>query len=66
MNRCDPRCPNAPEPLGVHECFLCEKQIFEGDYFYRLAHRIYCEECVEDAREEAEAVIYEPEREYIF
>ena len=52
--RCDPRCPNAPEPPTVCECDLCGESIREGDYLYRLGELKYCEECVEDAREEAE------------
>ena len=51
---CDSRCPNAPEPPAVCECYLCGEPIREGDYFYRLGELKYCEECVEDSREEAE------------
>ena len=53
-NPCDPRCPNAPEPPVVFVCTSCHAEIREGDTFYRLDGCPYCEECVEDGREEAE------------
>ena len=51
---CDSRCPNAPEPLIVHECSLCGELIREGDTFYSLGEYTYCEECVAWGRGEAE------------
>ena len=54
MTPCDSRCPNAPEPIAVHECYLCGESIREGDTFYRLGELNYCEECVKWGREEAE------------
>lgn len=53
---CDSRCPNAPEAHAVYECVLCGEPIREGDYFYNLDGASYCEECIENAREEAESV----------
>lgn len=31
MNPCHPRCPNAPEPVPVHECVKCGYGILVGD-----------------------------------
>jgi hypothetical protein len=39
----------------IHECVLCGAEIREGDYYYKLDGIPYCEECVEDGREEAES-----------
>lgn len=33
MNPCRPRCPNAPEPVPVHECVKCGYGILAGDKF---------------------------------
>ena len=53
-NRCDAQCPNAPEPPVIHECEICGESIREGETLYRLEGNIYCEDCVSNAREEAE------------
>ena len=34
MNPCHPRCPNAPEPVPVHECVKCGYGILVGDKFW--------------------------------
>lgn len=34
MNPCHPRCPNAPEPVPVHECVKCGYGILAGDKFW--------------------------------
>lgn len=30
---CDPRCPNAPDPIGIYTCDRCGEAICEGDTF---------------------------------
>jgi len=54
MLQCDSRCPNAPEPPAVFECIECGSPIREGEYVYILGGEHFCEECVENSREEAE------------
>ena len=45
MNPCHPRCPNAPEPVPVHECGY---GILAGEKFWDSPEGKICEECVED------------------
>ena len=54
-----PRCPNAPEPLMVYKCSCCGEAIYEGDDCYDIDGDIWCEECILDARKEAEFETYE-------
>lgn len=48
MNQCHPRCPNAPEPVPVHECVKCGYGILAGDKFWDSPEGKICEECVDD------------------
>ena len=32
--KCNPRCPNAPDPPIVYYCDLCNEEIREGDDYY--------------------------------
>lgn len=48
MNPCHPRCPNAPEPVPVHECVKCGYGILVGDKFWDSPEGKICEECVDD------------------
>ena len=48
MNPCHPRCPNAPEPVPVHECVKCGYGILAGDKFWDSPEGKICEECVDD------------------
>lgn len=48
MNPCHPRCPNAPEPVPVHECVKCGYGILVGEKFWDSPEGKICEECVED------------------
>lgn len=48
MNPCHPRCPNAPEPVPVHECVKCGYGILVGDKFWNSPEGKICEECVDD------------------
>ena len=45
---CHPRCPNAPEPVPVHTCVLCDEGIYEGDEYYDSGDGPVCKECMED------------------
>ena len=58
-NPCLSRCPNAPEPPILYECSCCGKEIYEGDIYYNIDGDAWCEECILDAREEAERETYE-------
>ena len=44
MNPCHPRCPNAPEPVPVHECVKCGYGILAGDKFWDSPEGKICEE----------------------
>lgn len=59
MIPCDSRCPNAPEPPVIYECTTCGAEIRVGERVYKLDGYPYCEECVENAREEVEFDGYE-------
>ena len=44
MNPCHPRCPNAPEPVPIHECVKCGYGILAGDKFWDSPEGKICEE----------------------
>lgn len=44
---CNSRCPNAPEPVAIDDCYLCEKPIREGEEYYTLCGVAICTECSE-------------------
>lgn len=52
-NPCHPRCPYA-EPTIVHHCTMCGAEIYEGDEYYDIGGDAICEDCIENARREAE------------
>lgn len=52
-----PRCPNAPDPQSVYICSGCGRSICEGDHVWHLMGEQWCEDCVDNAREEA---VYDP------
>mgnify|MGYP000378063329 CR=1 FL=1 len=58
MNPCHPRCPNAPEPVPVHECVKCGYGILAGDKFWDSPEGKICEECVDDMS--AEEILKSP------
>ena len=43
---CHPRCPNAPDPPKVYECAGCSDSIVDGQDYYEVAGKPYCEDCV--------------------
>lgn len=58
--RCSPcavRCPNY-EPEFAFECDICGAKIYVGEDYYKIEENKYCEECVENAREQADADEY--------
>ena len=52
--KCHPRCPNAPDPLIVYYCDLCNEEIREGDDYYDFGEEKYCYDCVQRAFRTAE------------
>lgn len=48
----DPR--DEVEP--IYECDGCDDGIFDGDTYYKIGGKIYCEHCVESAKKTAEFV----------
>ena len=54
---CPSGCPNAPEPKQVFICSGCCKPIYEGDEYYDILGEQFCEDCIADAKKEAE---YDP------
>lgn len=43
---CHPRCPNAPEPAAVAECFFCHDEIREGEEYTDVDGTPVCKDCV--------------------
>ena len=43
---CDYRCPNAPEPIAIDNCFLCDKSIREGEVHFTISGMALCNTCV--------------------
>ena len=60
MNPCHPRCPNAPEPVPVHECVKCGYGILVGDKFWDSPEGKICEECVDERRRDIKVVWRKP------
>ena len=52
--KCPASCPNAPEPSVFAECAECGFEIFDGDDYYDINGKYYCEECIENCRKIAE------------
>lgn len=51
---CPSSCPNASSPQVYAYCELCDKKIYEGEEYYRLADMNICERCVNKAYTTAE------------
>lgn len=43
---CDYRCPNAPEPIAVDDCFVCGIPILEGEGYFTFDSKAVCNCCV--------------------
>ena len=44
---CNPRCPNAPEPVPVYTCDWCNEPIFENEEYMETPEGPVCKECIE-------------------
>lgn len=51
---CRMGCPNAPEPTVYSHCAMCGMEIYEGDEYYEVDGKDYCEECIGDCSKIAE------------
>lgn len=45
---CNPRCPNAPEPVAVDDCYLCDSSIREGEEYYTIGGVAVCKTCAKN------------------
>lgn len=45
---CHPRCPNAPEPIAIDDCHLCDKPIREGEEHFTIGSVAVCKTCVKN------------------
>lgn len=43
---CHPRCPNAPEPIAIDDCYLCDIPILEGEGYFTVGSVAVCNSCV--------------------
>ena len=55
---CNPRCPNAPDPIVLYHCVNCGAKITEGDAYYDICGDEWCCDCIEDCRKYAELEEY--------
>lgn len=46
-------CPNAPDPPHVYICSGCGGSIVDGEDFYRIMGETFCEDCIQNSKEEA-------------
>lgn len=53
-----PLCPYAPEPQSVFVCSGCDRDIFEGEFYYDILGEQFCDDCIEKAKKEA---VYDPD-----
>ena len=47
-NPCHYRCPNAPEPIAIDDCFLCGDPIREGEEYFTFKDTPICSRCVKN------------------
>ena len=52
--KCPSGCPNAPEPPIFAFCYECDAEIYDGDAYYEIEERKYCESCVSSSYRTAE------------
>ena len=50
---CNQQCPNAVAKVA-HNCTMCDGDILLGEDYYLIYNEPWCEECTEDAKQEAE------------
>lgn len=53
---CNSRCPNAPDPMPCYICDGCGGNICEGESVWHIQQEVYCAECIESFRSEAEYI----------
>ena len=46
QNPCHDNCPNAPYPPIFGECENCGAEIYDGDDYYEVEEKPYCEACM--------------------
>lgn len=51
---CPSSCPNAPEPPKFGKCAKCGEIIYDGDEYYEIDEKTYCEACVYESYRTAE------------
>lgn len=51
---CDNRCPNAPEPPIFAHCEECGYEIYDGDEYFEIDGKHYCQECIDSCWRTAE------------
>lgn len=51
---CDSRCPNADEPIVVHQCSNCGYGIHENKTYYNINGKPWCKSCIEECETLAE------------
>lgn len=54
--QCPSRCPNAKEPPIFDYCEECGEPIYDGDEYYHIGDKNYCEACVQSSYRTAEVV----------
>ena len=53
---CPSACPNADEPRPVYVCSGCSERILEGEDAWHILGEVFCEQCIDEARSEAEYI----------
>jgi len=47
-------CPECPDPPVVYICTQCNEDIYEGDTYFEIDLKKYCEFCVDRCKKVAE------------
>ncbi len=55
---CPSRCPNYKETPVVYWCNECKEAIYDGEIYYNVYGKKFCEECIEDFKHFAEVEDY--------
>lgn len=48
QSKCNCRCPNAPDPVGIYTCAECGEGILEGDEYVEDNGKKYHLDCLDD------------------
>ena len=51
---CSAGCPENDGSGAIYVCDSCSSDIYSGEDYYSLDGRIYCEDCIFEARRQAE------------